>query len=254
MNMFTKAIVRKPAHTFANGITESKLGKPDYKLALKQHEAYCEALRKCGLELIILEANPDFPDSCFVEDTAVVTKDFGVIARPGNKKRLGEEIEIEKVLEPILPLYHITEPGTLDGGDVMQAGNQFFIGMSNRTNLTGSRQLNDILTKHNYEVSVIPICKILHFKTGVNFLGENNLLVQEGICTLNELSTFNRIIIEQDELYAANCLRVNDYVLVPKGFPKTKSNVEKLGYKIIELELSEFQKMDGGLSCLSLRF
>jgi len=252
--MFTRAIVRKPAHTFANGITEAKLGKPDYKLALKQHDAYCEALEKCGLKLTVLDANPDFPDSCFVEDTAVVTKDFGVIARPGNKKRLGEEIEIKKVLEPLLPLYSITDPGTLDGGDVMQADNMFFIGLSNRTNLTGSRQLKEILEKYNYTVYVIPICNILHFKTGVNYLGENNLLVQEGICTMNELSAFNRILIDQDESYAANCLRVNDYVLVPKGFPKTKANVEKLGYKIIELELSEFQKMDGGLSCLSLRF
>jgi len=252
--MFTRAIVRKPTHTFANGITEAKLGKPDYKLALKQHDAYCEALEKCGLKLTVLDANPDFPDSCFVEDTAVVTKDFGVIARPGNKKRLGEEIEIKKVLEPLLPLYSITDPGTLDGGDVMQADNMFFIGLSNRTNLTGSRQLKEILEKYNYTVYVIPICNILHFKTGVNYLGENNLLVQEGICTMNELSAFNRILIDQDEYYAANCLRVNDYVLVPKGFPKTKANVEKLGYKIIELELSEFQKMDGGLSCLSLRF
>lgn len=252
--MFTKAVVRKPAYTFANGITEANLGKPAYKLALKQHDAYCEALAKCGLELIVLEADPEFPDSCFVEDTAVVTKDFGVIARPGNKKRLGEEIEIKKVLEPLLPLDSITEPGTLDGGDVMQADNQFFIGLSNRTNLTGSRQLKEILDKQNYTIYVIPVCNILHFKTGVNYLGENNILIQEGICTINELSAFNRIIIEQDELYAANCLRVNDYVLVPKGFPKTKSNVEKLGYKIIELDMSEFQKMDGGLSCLSLRF
>ncbi|OFX26460.1 MAG: hypothetical protein A2041_00535 [Bacteroidetes bacterium GWA2_31_9b] len=252
--MFTKAIVRKPAHTFANGITEAKLGKPDYKLALKQHDAYCEALEKCGLKLTVLDANPDFPDSCFVEDTAVVTKDFGVIARPGNKKRLGEEIEIKKVLEPLLPLYSINDLGTLDGGDVMQADNIFFIGLSNRTNLTGSRQLKETLEKYNYTVYVIPICNILHFKTGVNYLGENNLLVQEGICTMNELSAFNRILIDQNESYAANCLRVNDYVLVPKGFPKTKANVEKLGYKIIELELSEFQKMDGGLSCLSLRF
>lgn len=252
--MFTKAIVRKPAHTFANGITEAKLGKPDYKLALKQHNAYCEALEKCGLKLTVLDANPDFPDSCFVEDTAVVTKDFGVIARPGNIKRLGEEIEIKKVLEPLLPLYSINDLGTLDGGDVMQADNIFFIGLSNRTNLTGSRQLKEILEKYNYTVYVIPICNILHFKTGVNYLGENNLLVQEGICTMNELSAFNRILIDQDESYAANCLRVNDYILVPKGFPKTKANVEKLGYKIIELELSEFQKMDGGLSCLSLRF
>jgi len=254
MNMFTKAIVRKPAHTFANGITEAKLGKPDYKLAQKQHEAYCEALRKCGLELIILEPMPEFPDSCFVEDTAVVTKDFGVIARPGTKKRQGEEVEIKKVLEKMLPLYYITEPGTLDGGDIMQADNRFFIGLSNRTNLTGSRQLKEILDEHNYQVFVIPVCNILHFKTGINYLGENNLLIQEGICSMNELSSFNRIIVTDDELYAANCLRVNDYVLVPKGFPKTKFNVENLGYKIIELDLSEFQKMDGGLSCLSLRF
>ena len=252
--MFTKAIVRQPAHTFANGITEAKLGKPDYKLAQKQHEAYCEALIKCGLELIVLDPLPDFPDSCFVEDTAVVTKDFGVIARPGTKKRQGEEIEIKKVLEKMLPLYSITEPGTLDGGDIMHADNRFFIGLSNRTNLTGSRQLKEILDEHNFQTFVIPVCNILHFKTGINYLGENNLLIQEGICSMNELSSFNRIIVADDELYAANCLRVNDFVLVPKGFPKTKSNVEKLGYKIIELEMSEFQKMDGGLSCLSLRF
>ncbi len=252
--MFTKAIVRKPAHTFANGITEANLGKPDYKLALKQHEAYCDALAKCGLQVIVMESDPEFPDSCFIEDTAIVTKDFGVIARPGNKKRLGEEIEVKKILEPLLPLYSITDPGTVDGGDVMQADNKFIIGLSNRTNLTGSRQLKEILEKFHFEVAVIPICNILHFKTGVNYLGENNLLIQEGICSMNDLSSFNRIIIPDDESYAANCLRVNDYVLVPKGFPKTKSNVEKLGYKIIELELSEFQKMDGGLSCLSLRF
>jgi len=252
--MFTKAIVRKPTHTFANGITEANLGKPDYKLALKQHEAYCDALAKCGLQVIVMESDPEFPDSCFIEDTAVITKDFGVIARPGNKKRLGEEVEVRKVLEPLLPLYSITDPGTLDGGDVMQVGNNFYIGLSNRTNLTGSRQLKEILEKYNYQVFVIPVCKILHFKTGINHIGENNLLIQKGICCLNELSNFNKIVVPDDELYAANCLRVNDYVLVPKGFPKTKSNVEKLGYKIIELELSEFQKMDGGLSCLSLRF
>jgi dimethylargininase len=252
--MFTKAIVRKPTHTFANGITKANLGKPDYKLAIKQHEAYCNALVKCGLQLVVMEGDPEFPDSCFIEDTAVVTKDFGVIARPGDKKRLGEEIEVKKVLEPLLPLYSITDPGTLDGGDIMQVDNKFYIGLSNRTNLTGSRQLKEILEKYNYQVFVIPVCNILHFKTGINHLGENNLLIQEGICSMNELSSFNKIIVPDDELYAANCLRVNDFVLVPKGFPKTKSNVKKLGYKIIELDLSEFQKMDGGLSCLSLRF
>ena len=100
--MFTRAIVRRPANTFANGISSSNLGSPDINLALKQHDAYCEALIKCGLDLIVLEADPKYPDSCFVEDTAVVTKDFGIITRPGDKRRLGEEIEIRKVLEPLL--------------------------------------------------------------------------------------------------------------------------------------------------------
>jgi len=252
--MFTKAIVRKPASTYANGITTSNLGKPDINLALKQHEAYCEALIKCGLELIILDADPNYPDSCFVEDTAVVTKDFGIITRPGDKRRLGEEIEIKKVLEPLLKLYFIQEPGTLDGGDVMLADDHFYIGLSDRTNLAGSKQFKEIVTENNYKFSAIPICKILHFKTGINYLGENNLLIQKPFIELQDFESYNKTVINIEEQYAANSLRINDYVIIPKGFPETKSNIEKLGYMIIELDMSEFQKMDGGLSCLSLRF
>ncbi len=252
--MFTKAIVRKPAETFANGITTANLGKPDYNLTLKQHEAYCKALIKCGLELIVLDADPNFPDSCFVEDTAVVTKDFGIIARPGDQRRLGEEVEIKKVLEPLLKLHYIEEPGKMDGGDIMQADDKFYIGLSNRTNLSGSKQLKEILSKYNYDVFSVPVCNLLHFKTGVNYLGENNLLVHREFCSKDDFKSYNRIIVDNDEEYAANSLRINDYVLIPKGFPKTKASIEKLGYHIIELEMTEFQKMDGGLSCLSLRF
>ncbi|PLX22593.1 MAG: N(G),N(G)-dimethylarginine dimethylaminohydrolase [Marinilabiliales bacterium] len=254
MKMFTRAIVRKPAETFANGITTANLGKPDINLALKQHEAYCEALIKCGLELTVLDPNPKFPDSCFVEDTAVVTRDFGVIARPGDPRRLGEEVEIQKVLEPMLTLCYIEEPGKLDGGDIMQADNRFFIGLSNRTNLAGSKQLKNIVSKYNYEAYSIPVCNLLHFKTGVNYLGDNNLLIHKDFCSKDDFKSYNQIVIEDDEEYAANSLRVNDYVLVPKGFPKTKASIENLGYQVIEVDLSEYQKMDGGLSCLSLRF
>ncbi len=252
--MFTKAIVRKPAETFANGITTANLGKPDYNLTLKQHEAYCKALIKCGLELIVLDADPNFPDSCFVEDTAVVTKNFGIIARPGDQRRLGEEVEIKKVLKPLLKLHYIKEPGKLDGGDIMQADEKFYIGLSNRTNLSGSKQLKEVLSAYNYDVFSVPVCNLLHFKTGVNYLGENNLLVHTEFCSKDDFMSYNRIIVDNDEEYAANSLRINDYVLTPKGFPKTKASIEKLGYQIIELEMSEFQKMDGGLSCLSLRF
>lgn len=252
--MFSKAIVRKPAHTFVNGISTANLGKPEINSALKQHEAYCEALIKCGLDLTVLEADPNFPDSCFVEDTAIVTKNFGIIARPGDKRRLGEEIEIKKILEPLLKTYQIEEPGTIEGGDIMQADNRFYIGLSGRTNLHGSKQLSEILKSYNYEVYSVPVCNLLHFKTGVNYLGENNLLVHKEFCSKDDFKSFNKIIIEDEEEYAANSLRINDYVLVPKGFPKTSKSISKLGYNIIELELSEFQKLDGGLSCLSLRF
>jgi dimethylargininase len=252
--MFTRAIVRKPAHTYANGITTSNLGKPDFELVKKQHEAYCEALIKCGLELTVLDPDPNFPDSCFVEDTAVVTKDFGIITRPGDQRRLGEEIEIKKVLEPLLKLHYIEEPGTLDGGDIMQADKKFYVGLSNRTNLSGSKQLKEILASYNYDVYSIPVCNILHFKTGVNYLGENNLILHHEFCSKDDFKIYNQIIVDSNEEYAANSLRVNDFVLVPKGFPKIKSRIQELGYKIIELEMSEFQKMDGGLSCLSLRF
>jgi len=254
MSQFTKAIVRKPAETFSNGITSANLGKPNYQLALKQHDAYCEALIKCGLSLTVLEPSPEFPDSCFVEDTAVVTKEVGVIARPGDPRRLGEEKEIEKVLKPLLKLHFIEEPGTLDGGDIMQADNKFYIGLSARTNLSGSKQFKNILTQYHFDVYSIPVCTMLHFKTGVNYLGDNNLLVHQDFCSKDDFKSYNRIIVDESEEYAANSLRINDYVLTPKGFPKTKAAIEKLGYSIIEIEMSEFQKMDGGLSCLSLRF
>ncbi|MDY6801260.1 MAG: arginine deiminase-related protein [Bacteroidota bacterium] len=252
--MFTKAIVKRPAKTFAHGITTSNLGKPDYTLALKQHDAYCEALIKCGLKLTTLEADPDFPDSCFVEDTAVVTNDFGVITRPGDKTRLGETTAIEKALKPFLNLHYIEEPGTLDGGDIMQAENKFYIGLSGRTNLAGAKQLSTILEEYNFDLYTIPVCNMLHFKTGVNYLGDNNIILHQSFCSADDLASYNQIIIDTKEEYAANSLRINDYVLVPAGFPKTKAAIENLGYKTIELELSEFQKMDGGLSCLSLRF
>ena len=252
--MFTRAIVRKPANTFANGITTSDLGKPDFELAQKQHDAYCKALIKCGLELIILDADPNYPDSCFVEDTAVVTKDFGIITRPGDNRRLGEEVEIRKVLEPLLKLYTIEEPGTLDGGDIMQADNKFYIGLSDRTNMEGAKQLSNILRENSYEALSIKVKDILHFKTGINYLGDNNLLVQERFMQLKDLQSYNLTSIYEGEKYAANSLRVNDFVLVPKGFPKTLESIKKLGYQTIELDLSEYQKMDGELSCLSLRF
>ena len=252
MQLFTKAIVRKPGRNFANGITTSKLGKPSFEKALMQHNAYCNALAKCGLDVTILEADERFPDCCFVEDTAIVTNEVAIIAKPGDKARLGEEEIIAKELVKHKPIVHIKLPGYVDGGDIMRVEDHFHIGMSRRTNEEGAQQLSAILAKYGYTSSQIPVNKVLHLKTGVTFLGNNNYI---GISEFWNFFSFANIIkLDADESYSANCLKINDYLLIPKGFPKSKVKILGLGYDIIEVEMSEFRKMDGGLTCLSLLF
>jgi dimethylargininase len=124
--MYSKAIVRRPGRNFTEGITTSNLGKPGYEKAIEQHSAYCDALTRCGLELIVLEADERYPDGCFVEDTAIVTSEVAVITRPGAKSRMGEEAEISETLSEFRKIETINPPGTLDGGDVLRVENHFF--------------------------------------------------------------------------------------------------------------------------------
>jgi dimethylargininase len=252
MHQYTKAIVRQPSKNFADGITTSTLGKPSYEKALEQHKAYCEALSKCGVEVILLEADEKYPDSCFVEDTAVVTKEVAIITRPGNPARLGEEIKIKDVLKDYKAIETINAPGNLDGGDILRVENHFYIGLTDRTNEDGARQLSAHLQKHGYTSSTIVVKDILHLKTGIAYLGKNNIIALDQLSKI--INGSNTIILDPSESYSANCLRVNEHLLIPKGFPKSKDQILKLGYNIIEIEMSEFRKMDGGLTCLSLLF
>jgi dimethylargininase len=256
--LLTKAIVRTPSANFAAGLTSVDLGKPDHDVALRQHAAYCEALQSCGLDLIGLPPDELHPDSTFVEDTAIVTSRGTVITRPGASSRLGETESIERKLrEYYQDLKRITAPGTVDGGDVCEAGDHFFIGISKRTNETGARQLARILKSFGYSSSLIDIrslSNILHLKSGMAWLGDNRLGVIDALSRLKEFSTYELVHVNLVEEYAANCLLLNSRILVPAGFPGLKRQLEDLGYSTIALEMSEFQKMDGGLSCLSLRF
>jgi dimethylargininase len=156
--MFTKAIVRPPASNFAEGLTTADLGAPNYQLALKQHEAYCQALEQCGLTLIRLAADSRYPDSTFVEDIAVLTEKCAVLTRPGADSRTGEVASIRDVLADFYPArFSIQPPGTLDGGDVCEAGNHFFIGISERTNEAGAQQLAELLAPFGYTSSFVDI-------------------------------------------------------------------------------------------------
>ena len=256
--MFTKAIVRPPGANFADGLTTAELGTPVYELAIAQHEAYCAALEQCGLTLTRLEPDTRYPDSTFVEDTAVITPKGAVLMRPGAGSRAGEVVGIKKTLARFFSsLLSIEAPGTVDGGDICEAGKHFFIGISERTNESGADQLAALLGSYGYTSSTIDvrgIDGILHLKSGLASLGDNRLVVIEELATRKEFALYDLIRLEAREKYAANCVRVNDFVLVASGYPALEANLQRLGYQTIPLDMSEFQKMDGGLSCLSLRF
>ena len=254
--MFENAIVRKPGHSLVNGITSTpKLEKPNYEIALKQHDTYIEALEFCGVKVAILQADERFPDSCFVEDVAVCTKKFAMIARPGTTSRKGEEKEIIGAIKKYYNnLEYIKEPETLEGGDIMMVKDHFYIELSRRTNREGAKQLIKALEKYGMTGSIVKMSEMLHLKSGLAYLEDNMLLVAGEFINNIEFKKFNKIVVDEDEIYSANCIRLNDYVLMPAGYSKTRGRIEKAGYKTIVTDTSEYRKINGGLSCLSLRF
>jgi dimethylargininase len=257
-DLFHHAIVRKPGGNFADGLTTAEFGKPDVPLALLQHEAYCQALESCGLELVRLPVDLQHPDSTFVEDTAVLTNRSAMLARPGAASRLEEVSSIRETIQRYYSsIQEIAAPGTLDGGDVCEAGSHFFIGISHRTNEEGARQLSQRLTADGFTASTVDIrgmSSILHLKSGIAYLDNNNLVVMEELAGWEEFSGYKMIRVPAEESYACNCVLINDRVLVPAGFPQLQHDLETHGYNPLPLEMSEFRKMDGGLSCPSLRF
>jgi len=253
--MFTQAIARKPGKNFARGLTTAvSVTPPRYDLLLQQHAAYLETLKSCGLEVTILDPLPDYPDAYFVEDTAVATPDVAVITNPGAATRNGEEESMIPVLAGFRKIERILAPGTVDGGDVLQVGSHFFIGLSERTNKEGAGQLCRILESFGNTWATVEVGAGLHFKSSVNYVGQNTLLVTPEFAERAELRGYDKIVLENAEAYAANTLLVNEHLLFPAGFPATRQKLEVLGFKIIELETSEVRKMDGGLTCMSIRF
>ncbi len=251
---FSHAIVREPGSTLIHGLTSAALGKPDFKKALHQHEAYIKTLERCGLSVTVLPARDQFPDATFIEDTAVIAPPAAILTRPGAFSRQGEETIIKPVLEPLFTeIYHISSPGTLEGGDVLRVQNHFYVGISARTNRRGFEQFNQIVIKFGYSASAIPLERVLHLKTGLSYLGRNCMIMAGEFLNHTDFSTYKPIPIKDEESYAANSIRINDYVLVPAGFPITLRAIEGAGFSTLSVDVSEFQKLDGGLSCLSLR-
>ncbi|HEY5883041.1 MAG TPA: arginine deiminase family protein [Pyrinomonadaceae bacterium] len=228
-------------------------------MAVQQHQAYCATLNDLGLTLTHLPADERYPDSTFVEDTAILTERVAVITRPGAASRQLEVDEIKKTLEEFYSTVQTIEaPGTVDGGDVCQVEDHFFIGISQRTDEHGATELSRILKSAGYSSSFVDIRefspRLLHLKSGLAYLGGNKLVVDTELSHRVEFRNFEIICPDIEEAYAANCLALRNEVIIAAGYPRFEYQVRQLGFSTVALDMSEFQKMDGGLSCLSLRF
>jgi dimethylargininase len=253
--MFSRAIVKTPAKSLVDGITTADLGKPDYELAQEQHQKYIQALEACGLSVTVLDADERYPDAQFVEDTALLLPRCAILTRPGANSRQGEVIEIGAMVNNFYEKIHqIQAPGTVDGGDIKVAGEHCYIGLSERTNMEGASQVIKFLESNGYTGSTIPISEALHLKSSVAYLEKNRLVVTGELCDVEDFAGFDQIRVPRAEAYAANCVWINDRVLVARGYPQSIEKIGATGLELIELDMSEFRKLDGGLSCLSLRF
>jgi dimethylargininase len=223
-------------------------------LAKKQHAEYCRTLKQLGLKLIPVSADNTLPDSCFVEDTAAIFGEKAVICNMKTASRAKETIEVAKALGKLKDTYYMKPPATIDGGDILKAEDAIFVGLTSRTNLHAVKQLEGILAKSDFKVVPVRVHNVLHLKSACTYLGDDCVVVAEGFFDMDLLRSYKRIVVPRGEEYAADCLAVNGTVMVAKGYPKTERLIERAGFSTWEVDVSEFRKGDGALTCLSILF
>jgi dimethylargininase len=228
----------------------------DLSKAREQHRAYERLLERLGTRVISLPAEPDLPDSMFVEDPAIVLDELAVILPLGTKSRRAEAASLAQALEKFRKLDYIETPGTLEGGDILRIGGTLFAGLSNRTNAEGIRQLAALLAPHDYQVISVPVTRCLHLKSAVTYLGRNTLLANQAWFDPVPFASFHYdwIDVAPEEPQAANALALNNTVIFPASFPRTRARIEAAGFHITPLDISELQKAESGLTCSSLLF
>jgi dimethylargininase len=226
----------------------------DMEKARAQHHAYEEALAKLGARVISLAAEPELPDSMFVEDPAIVLEDVAIICPLGTETRRKEAPSLASALEKFRKLAYVKLPGLLEGGDVLRVGRHLFPGITQRTNPEGIRQLAVIAEHHGYDVTAITVTGCLHLKSAVTYLGKNTLLANRAWFDWKRLEGFAWIDVDPGESHAGNALAIGDTVIFPASFPRTKERIEAQGFKVLSLDIAELQKAESGLTCSSLIF
>lgn len=251
---FTHAITRMPADSVAAGLTTADLGSPDPECSRAQFRTYVETLLMLGLFVNTLPPEAAFPDSHFVEDTAVVMPELAVITHPGAPSRRGEVETIAPVLSKFRPTIRLSQNAHMDGGDVLMIDKQFFVGLTSRTDEQGVREFAAAVEGFGYKVTAVEVSAGLHLKSIVNYVGRNTLLLSADGADNPAFKGYQHVVLDAEEEYAGNTLWINDTLITPKGYPKTLAKLEQIGLPMVQMDTSEFKKMDGGLTCLSLRF
>lgn len=249
------AVVRPPGASFAEAITEGALPAGiDVARAQAQHHEYCQALAAAGLTVERLPADEDFPDSCFMQDPAVVIDGVAVVGRMGAESRRGEEEAVARLLAARFPTHRLAAPATLEGGDVLVLPDRVVVGLSGRTNRAGIDRLAAALHEHGVDrpVHAAPVRDFLHLLTPLTPAGPDMLLVVDGVTPPPELSHLTVLTVPAEEAYAANVLASGHRVVMPAGYPRTAALLRAHGCEVLPVPMTEFAKANGGVTCLAL--
>ena len=226
----------------------------DVSKAIAQHKAYEDCLTALGVQVISIPAEPDLPDAVFVEDPAVVVDEVAVISIMGAPSRRPEAGSLAVALSRYRPIEQLVAPATLDGGDVMRAGRSVFVGLSKRTNREGFDQLRDILRVYDYQVQAVDVGGCLHLKSACSYIGNNSILINRSLIDPEQFHGFELIDVADEEPAGANALLVRDIVIISASFPKTRALLERRGFFVRTIDVSELQKAEAGVTCTSLIF
>lgn len=253
---FTHAITRKPGKSTVDGLRAVDTGTPDLDTFLSHHADYIAALKATGAVVTELEALEDFPDSVFVEDTALCLQEGAVVLRPGAPTRLKESEAMAPTLHEFYDeVLTIEGPGHIEGGDILTTETEILVGTSARTDDAGIKELAGLVAHWGYKVRKLNTPEgVLHFKTDCSLLDENTILSTKRLADAGCFEGYNVILVADGEEACANTIRFNEKVIMPAGFPKTEQAVREAGYDVVTVGNSEAAKLDGGMSCLSLRF
>lgn len=253
---FTHALCRRPARSVTQGLREVDRGAPDPDLFDAEHMTYVAALRDAGMMVTLLEPQEAFPDSCFIEDPALCLKGVAIVLRPGAPTRAGEAAQLKPVLEGIFPeVWDLPGQGAVDGGDILCSDEEVMVGLSARTDRAGVAALRPLVEALGYRVRIVETPPdILHFKTEVSLLDPDTVLASRKLAATGCLQGYRVIETAPGEAAAANAIRVNDRVLLSAGHSRTAERLDRAGYRVVELPMTQAALLDGGLSCLSLRF